>query len=65
MVLAVARFKSSKFLPVETPKSIAYAAFVENEEALHHRNVDVCQTVRTYPGVFERIRGSTTRIIEM
>jgi hypothetical protein len=32
-----------------------YAAPVDNEEALHHRTVDACQTIRNCPGVFGRM----------
>jgi hypothetical protein len=38
-------FQSSGFTPVGTPKTPVYAAPVNNEEALHHRAVDVCQTL--------------------
>jgi hypothetical protein len=34
-------------------KSLVYAAPDGSEEALHRRIVDVCQTIRNYPGVFE------------
>jgi hypothetical protein len=34
-------------------KSLAYAAPVDNEETLHHRVVDACQTIRSCPGIFE------------
>jgi hypothetical protein len=55
----LARFDSSGFLPVGTPKSTVYAAPVDNEEA--HRIVDVCQTIRNYSGIFERMRWSMTK----
>jgi hypothetical protein len=29
---------------------LVYAAPVDNEEALHHRIVDACQTICNYPG---------------
>jgi hypothetical protein len=45
-------------------KTVVYAAPVDNEEALHHRNVEACQTIRNYPGIFERIRRSTTRRVQ-
>jgi hypothetical protein len=53
MVSTLARFESSGFLPVGTTKTPLYAAPVDNEEAL--RTVDACQTIRNYPGVFERM----------
>jgi hypothetical protein len=37
-------------------KALVCAAPVDNEEALHHRIVDACQTIRNYRGVFERMR---------
>jgi hypothetical protein len=45
--------ESSGFLPVGTPKSTCSP--VDNEEALHHRIVDACQTVRNYPGIYEQM----------
>jgi hypothetical protein len=33
-----------------------YAAPVDNEEALQHRIVDGCQTIRNYPGISELMR---------
>jgi hypothetical protein len=41
-------FQSSRFLPVETPETPC----VDNEDALHHRIVDACQTIGNYPGIF-------------
>jgi hypothetical protein len=32
-------------------KTLVYAAPVDNEEALHHRTVDACQTIRNCPGI--------------
>jgi hypothetical protein len=32
-----------------------HAAPVDNEEALHRLIVDICQTIRNCPGIFERI----------
>jgi hypothetical protein len=37
-------------------KSFVYAAPVENEEASQHCTVDAYQTIRCYPGIFERMR---------
>jgi hypothetical protein len=37
---------------------------VDNEEALHHRIVDACQTIRNYPGIFEWTRRSVMRPVE-
>jgi hypothetical protein len=42
MPSTVARFESSGFLPVGTPKTLVYAAPGDNEEAIHHRIVDAC-----------------------
>jgi hypothetical protein len=44
--------------------TLVYAAPVDNEWALHHRTVDVCQTIRNYPGIFERMRRSLMRRVE-
>jgi hypothetical protein len=44
--------------------SPVYAAPVDNQEALHHLIVDVCQTIRNYPGIFERMRPSMMRCVE-
>jgi hypothetical protein len=41
-----------------------YAVPVDNEEALHHRILDACQTIRNYPGVSERTRSSMLRHVE-
>jgi hypothetical protein len=38
-----------------------YAAPVDNEEALHHRIVDACQTIRNCPGIFGRMPRSMSR----
>jgi hypothetical protein len=43
-------------------KALVYAAPVDSEEA--HRIVDACQTIRNYPGTFERMRRSMTRRVE-
>jgi hypothetical protein len=51
MASTLARFESSGFLPVGTPKTPVYAAPVDNEEALHHRTVDACQTILNCPGI--------------
>jgi hypothetical protein len=43
--------------------TLVYAAPVDNEGALPHRTVDACQTIRNYPGVFERMwRSLMTRV---
>jgi hypothetical protein len=39
-------------------KTLVYAAPVDNEEALHHRTVGACQTIRNCPGIFGRMRRS-------
>jgi hypothetical protein len=45
-------------------KTLVYADPVDNEEALHHRIVDVCQTICNYPGIFEQMRRSMMRRVE-
>jgi hypothetical protein len=45
-------------------KTLVCAAPVDNEEALYHSTVDVWQTIRNYPGIFERmaaVRDETCR----
>jgi hypothetical protein len=49
---------------VGTPKSLVYAAPVDNEETLQHRVVDARQTIRNCPGIFERMRRSMTRRVD-
>jgi hypothetical protein len=57
-------FESSGFLPLGTPKTLVYAAPIDNEETLHRRTVDVCQTIRNYPAIFEWMRRSMMRRVE-
>jgi hypothetical protein len=45
-------------------KTLVYAAPVDNKEALHHRIVDACQTIRNYSDIFERMRRSMMRRVE-
>jgi hypothetical protein len=45
-------------------KPLVYAAPVDKEEALYHRTVDVCRTIRNYPGIFEQMRRSMMRRVE-
>jgi hypothetical protein len=37
-------------------KTLVYAAPVDNEEALHRRIMDACQTIRNCPGIFVGMR---------
>jgi hypothetical protein len=46
-------------------KSLVYAAPDDNEEALHHRTVDASHTIRNFPDVFEWMRRSMMRRIEV
>jgi hypothetical protein len=64
IVSTLAKFESSGFFLWGHLKSLAYAAPVGNEEALHHRIVDVCQTIRNYRSIFERMRRSMMRRVE-
>jgi hypothetical protein len=41
-----------------------YAAPFDNEETLHRRTADAFQTIRTYPGISERMRRSVMRSVE-
>jgi hypothetical protein len=55
---------SLDFYPWGHLKPRAYAAPVVNEETLHHRIVDACQTICNYPGIFVRMRRSVMRHVE-
>jgi hypothetical protein len=46
MASTPARFQSSGYLPT----TLVRAAPVDNEEALHHRSVCACQSMRNCPG---------------
>jgi hypothetical protein len=50
--------------PDFNPLDFVYAAPVDNEEALHRRTVDACQTIRNCPGIFERIQRPVMRRVE-
>jgi hypothetical protein len=41
--------------------TLALAAPVDNEETLHHRTVDACQSMRNCPAISERTRRSVSR----
>jgi hypothetical protein len=64
MVSTFARFESSRFLTVGTPKHPWYAAPVDDEEVLHNQIVDTCQTKHSYPGIIERMWWSMVRCVE-
>jgi hypothetical protein len=49
----------------ERLKYIVCAAPVDNENALDPRTVVACQTIRNYPGIFERKRRSMMRRVEV
>jgi hypothetical protein len=55
--MASTRFESYQLLHVGT---LVYAAAVNNEEALYHRTVDVCQTNRDYLVNFQPMPRSMT-----
>jgi hypothetical protein len=38
-------------------ETFLYAARVDKEEALHHRTVGACQTIRNYPNIFDGCGG--------
>jgi hypothetical protein len=63
MASTLASFESSASLPVGHLKAVVYAAPVDNKEALHHPIVDACQTIRTYPSIFEWMRRSMMRSV--
>jgi hypothetical protein len=45
-------------------KPVVYAAPVAQEEALHHRIVDTCHTIRNYPGIIQWMRRPIMRRVE-
>jgi hypothetical protein len=57
-------FNPLDFYMWEHLKTVVYAAFFHNEEVLHHRVLDTCQTILNYPGIFEWMRRSMTRHVE-
>jgi hypothetical protein len=59
MASMVSRFESSGFLTVETSKIP-----VDNEETLHRRIMDACQSIRSYPGICGRMRRPMMRRVE-
>jgi hypothetical protein len=59
-----AKFEFSRFLSGEHLNSFVYAALVGNEEALHYRIVDACQTISNYPGIFAHVQLSMMRRVE-
>jgi hypothetical protein len=57
-------YKKMEFYLCGHLKPLAYAASVNNEEALHHCIVDACQTIRNCSDIFERIWRSMLRRVE-
>jgi hypothetical protein len=45
-------------------KTLVYAAPSDNEETLHHRIVDACQTIWNYPVIFVPMRWPMMRLVE-
>jgi hypothetical protein len=62
MASKLARFQSSGFLLIDTPKFV-YAAHVDNEDSLHQRIVDVCQIIHKRPGNYEQMRWSLMMLV--
>jgi hypothetical protein len=52
MASTLPRIESLDFYLWGHLKICIYAYLVDNEKALHHRIVDVCQTIRNYPRIF-------------
>jgi hypothetical protein len=46
-------------------RALVYAAPVDNEEPLRNCIMAGCQTIGNYPGIFERMRRSVMRHVEM
>jgi hypothetical protein len=64
MASTLATFESCIFYLWGHLKSLVFAAPVGNGEAFHYRIVYSCQTIRNYPGIFERMRRSMMRRVE-
>ena len=65
-VLELQPSRTSIFTPLDSyswrhSKTLVYSAPVENEEALHERMFDACQTIRNRPQTFESVRQSVVR----
>jgi hypothetical protein len=58
-------FQSSGFLPAGQLNTLVYEVPVDNEGAHHNRIVDACQTIPNLPGIFERMRRTTMRRVEL
>jgi hypothetical protein len=56
MVFMLAIFEFSEFLPLETRKTLVYAAPVDNEEAPTTALWVPGQIISNYPVIFERMR---------
>jgi hypothetical protein len=57
-------FNSLDFYLWGNLRTLVYVAPFDNEETLHHRIVDACQTIHNYPGIFERRRRPMIRHVE-
>jgi hypothetical protein len=64
MASTLARFQSSGFLPVGTPKIPCLRSFCRQEEALHHSIVDARQSISNNRGFFGRMQQFLMRGIE-
>jgi hypothetical protein len=64
MASTLTTFNRVVFYPWKHLKTFVYAAPVDNEETLHHRTVDACQTIRNCPGISERMLRSMMRRVE-
>jgi hypothetical protein len=64
MASTLSGLESSVASPVGTPKTLVYAASFVSKEALHHRTVDACQTIRHCPSISELTRRSMMRRVE-
>jgi hypothetical protein len=66
LVLELQPPRTSFFNPLDSypwrhSKTLVYSDPIENEEALHGRMFDACQTIRNRPETFERVRQSVIR----
>jgi hypothetical protein len=51
-----------RFLPWRHLTTLVYSAPIENEEALHQRMFDACQSIRNRPETFEMVQQSVIQV---
>jgi hypothetical protein len=64
MAFTLVKSESYGCLPEGTSKIRCVCSSLGNEEPLHRRNVEACQTIHNYPGILERMLRSVMRRVE-